>query len=160
MNAFGIVSTGVKQVWKDERNIGQPERSASRTGPSPWHGAIHNNYESNLWNGRPPLLLPPVQSGVGQLQVLPRPTPAYLFSFLRKIPNTSAIVSGELMTHTKESIPWRGGRGTPESLVHPLAGWAAAKGAGLERTWPWGPQTRRLLSDSAFQQPCGTFSGK
>lgn len=45
---WNTVSTLVKQVWKDERNIGQPERSASMLGPIPWHGVVPNKYELNV----------------------------------------------------------------------------------------------------------------
>ena len=52
---WNTVSTLVKQVWKEERNIGQPERSASITGLIPWHRGVPNKcVECVKWPPSPP----------------------------------------------------------------------------------------------------------
>lgn len=121
-------STLVKQVWKDESNTGQPERSTSRTGLGT--ECCPNKCELK-WLPSPPAPTCSVRSQATQSTPKAR---AYLLSFLRKIPNTSTILSRESRPQTKESIPSGGGRAILESPVNPSEGWASGQGLHPEPT--------------------------
>lgn len=127
---FHISQAGLER-WEKYRSA-REEHQQDRPGSLARSAALINM----SWSGSPPLLFQPVQSGVRQRKALPRPAPAYLLSFLRKIPSTSTIVSRESTSQTRESIPSGGGRAILESPVNPSEGWASGQGLHRELTWP------------------------